>query len=152
MADQVVYNTSLGCYQNYPTYVHTYSVYTRYIGRLEGARTHAPTHSYTDTHTQIHTHTHTHTHTCTGTDQHTYIFIHTHTYKQTYMYMMQPTYVQTVFMYVRTCFRILYQLMMREPLAIHFNWFTIKLVSNNKLKIWVCILWIFDRLQIREKQ
>ena len=147
-----MWSTSLDCYQNYVlsplnTHIHRYN-YThihRYIHML-----YSRGYAHTNKHTYIYIHiTQIYTHIYTGTDK--YIHTNTHACKQTYMYI-NAAYTHTVCMYVRTCFRILYQLMMREPIAIHFNWFTIKLVPNNKLKIWVCILWIFDRLQIREKQ
>ena len=37
---------------------------------------------------------------------------------------------------------------MREPLAVHLDCITVKLVTNHKLKIWVGILWVLDGLCI----
>ena len=97
-----------------------------------------------------HKHTYTYTHAQTNISIQTYMYTNVYPCMHTDTQIQRNTHVTCIHMHVSTCIRILYQLMMREPLAIHFNGLTIKLVPNHKLKIWVCIFWIFDGLHIRE--
>ena len=128
--------TLLYTYTHIHTYVHTWHIHIT----LGDSRRHK--HTYIPIH--MHRLTYQYKHTCIQTCMHACTQTHRYLYKETHM---QLAYIR---MHVYTCIRILYQLMMREPLAIHFNWLTIKLVPNHKLKIWVCIFWKFDGLHIRE--
>ena len=95
MADQVGYKVRLlSKLRTFtPAYTHTDSVYTHYIGRLEGV--------HTDTKTHRHTHTQS-TFIQAQTNIRTYSYTHTHACIQTNIHVHDTAYVHTNCIYVRT--------------------------------------------------